>query len=127
MIDIDHFKQINDSFGHDVGDYVLKKMARIFQDTARTYDVLGRIGGEEFLIFSTGMDISDARQFGERLRRSAQECLFDESGSEKEITVSVGVASKNVENQTLEQLLKAVDNALYKAKHNGRNRVEEAD
>lgn len=127
MIDIDHFKNINDTYGHDNGDIVLKEIARIFLKNARSYDMVSRIGGEEFLVISTRSGRSDSLMLGERLRSAVEAHTIELSnGTSANATISVGVATWNEELKNDEELIKAADDALYKAKKEGRNRVKTA-
>ncbi|MBF0328789.1 MAG: diguanylate cyclase [Nitrospirae bacterium] len=120
MLDIDHFKLINDTFGHHAGDSVLKELTCIARDTLRKYDSLARWGGEEFVILSPGNSIENARLLAERLRENIAKHSF---GHGSVVTGSFGVASFG-EGDDADTLLKRVDSALYKAKNSGRNRVE---
>jgi len=119
MFDIDLFKQINDLYGHDVGDKVLKTIANIVLSNIRATDILARYGGEEFVIISPETTLEDAKALAEKLRKEIENFLFEEGFS---ITCSFGVTSLNQED-TKETILKRVDEALYKAKREGRNRV----
>jgi PAS domain S-box/diguanylate cyclase (GGDEF) domain len=119
MFDIDFFKHINDSYGHDVGDKVLKTIANIVSSNIRATDILARYGGEEFVIISPETTLEDAKALAEKLRKETESFLFEEGFS---ITCSFGVTSLNQED-TKETILKRVDEALYKAKREGRNRV----
>ena len=124
MIDIDHFKLINDNFGHDIGDRVLIKIAEIFSATARSYDMVSRIGGEEFLVICARSNLSDSQLLAERLRKAIETMNFAYDSHEIRTTISLGVASWDEEMKSSEDLTKAADRALYKAKNKGRNRVE---
>lgn len=125
MIDLDHFKGINDSYGHDIGDLVLKEVAAIFIGKARSYDMVSRTGGEEFLVISSRSDLTDARQLAERLRVAVQNHGFIlPDGRSLTLTISIGVATWTPDHPDGDALIKAADQALYKAKLNGRNRVE---
>jgi len=119
MFDIDLFKQINDLYGHDVGDKVLKTIANIVLSNIRATDILARYGGEEFVIISPETTLEDAKALAEKLRKEIENFLFEEGFS---ITCSFGVTSLNQED-TKETILKRVDEALYKAKREGRNKV----
>ncbi|MEC5317451.1 sensor domain-containing diguanylate cyclase [Brenneria populi subsp. brevivirga] len=121
-LDIDHFKRVNDTFGHDTGDNVIKDMARIIRSCSRESDILCRSGGEEFLILLPETELAIATGIAQRLRTATQETVIDQVGS---ITISLGVAlwSPGAANITIEQAFKAADEALYKAKQEGRNRV----
>ena len=125
MIDIDHFKQINDTHGHQAGDDVLKILAGILTSCVRGTDIPGRFGGEEFLVILPETPVENALILAERLRNRVEEAIV-RSGSESiQITISLGVAgvSDGLKNVSTEQLMGAVDSALYKAKDEGRNRI----
>lgn len=127
IIDVDHFKNVNDTYGHDNGDLVLMEVAKIFNRNARSYDMVSRMGGEEFLVISTRSDRSDALHLAERLRSAVEKTAMTlANGQTAHITISAGVASWCDEFEDGSDLIKAADNALYKAKRNGRNRVERA-
>jgi diguanylate cyclase (GGDEF)-like protein/PAS domain S-box-containing protein len=119
MFDIDHFKRVNDTFGHNVGDSVLKKIARIVKRTIRKVDYFIRWGGEEFLIISAETNLEQAYVLAERLRSGIETSKFNNIS---QITVSCGVARYEKED-TRNTLIKRVDDAMYKAKRTGRNRV----
>jgi diguanylate cyclase (GGDEF)-like protein len=124
MIDIDKFKSVNDSHGHAAGDAVLKGLAHVFRDVLRSYDSLGRYGGEEFLVVAPGCDLSACFQLAERVRdRVAKHNIAIQDGSIA-VTVSIGVAASGASVYSAEPLLQSADSALYKAKGEGRNRVE---
>ncbi len=120
LIDVDRFKRINDTYGHDVGDEVLRKLARILKSELRSPDVLGRWGGEEFALVIPETDLNGAKVLCERLRRKVEETSFDRVGK---VTVSIGLTQFN-KKDTMRSLVKRADEALYRAKENGRNRVE---
>jgi diguanylate cyclase (GGDEF)-like protein/PAS domain S-box-containing protein len=122
MLDLDHFKQINDDHGHENGDKALKHLAEIFRKTLRTTDVIARTGGEEFSILAINTGLEDATFLAERLRKTIDEQshLFPDRG----ITVSIGVAALDDSIGDVDEILRNADVALYRAKHNGRNRVE---
>ncbi|WP_330519520.1 sensor domain-containing diguanylate cyclase [Brenneria sp. g21c3] len=121
-LDIDHFKRVNDTFGHDIGDSAIKYMAKIIRSSARESDILCRSGGEEFLILLPETELKIASGIAERLRNATQEATIPQVGR---ITISLGVSqwSPGVHNITIEQAFKKADEALYKAKQAGRNRV----
>ena len=119
MFDIDHFKRVNDGFGHDIGDLVIRTVATL---AGAMPGHIGRIGGEEFVAVVAGADEAQARTLGERLRRSAATAQIDTGTVLLGVTVSVGVAVIH-EAQPLDFLLKRADVALYQAKSGGRNRV----
>lgn len=120
ILDIDHFKSVNDNFGHLTGDKILIDIASILMNNSRRDDVIGRWGGEEFIIVLRGAKLQDAFNKAERFRKSIEENEFDEA---KTITASFGVGEYRKDMQ-LNGFIKSVDDALYTAKENGRNRVE---
>lgn len=122
-LDIDHFKRVNDNFGHDVGDEVIKKVAQALRNSARQTDVVCRNGGEEFLMLLPGTPAEEARHLAERLRKNIADNWIDKVGN---ITISVGIALWQPEKGTQEQSLKQADAALYQAKNAGRNCVMQA-
>ena len=117
MLDIDHFKNVNDGFGHDTGDEVLKKMASIFENSIRTSDFVARWGGEEFLICCTTIEEEDLLPIAETIRQLIANTHFEKTG---QITASLGCAAI-VKGETISELIKRADVALYEAKNNGRN------
>lgn len=121
MIDIDHFKSFNDNYGHDVGDKVLKKFAETINRSIRVTDLVGRIGGEEFLIICPETDVSQAKVLAEKLRLEVETIKLK---SIDKITASFGCAQFLSGENSFDSLLSRSDKALYKAKDNGRNRVE---
>ena len=124
MFDLDHFKRINDRFGHRAGDEVLRAVAGIFRRELRTIDLLGRYGGEEFAALLPETPLDAALIAAERLRAAVEHSEIVLSGEELlTVTVSVGVAERQ-EQDTLDTLLERADQAMYKAKRLGRNRVE---
>lgn len=123
-IDLDHFKQINDTRGHPVGDIVLQQLAGIMKSTARDTDAVARFGGDEFVILLPDTGWQGALTFAERLRRRVDDFTFGPPGSPMTITISVGVAlARGTDPLSPEELLKEADRSLYKAKQQGRNRV----
>jgi len=123
MLDIDRFKRANDTYGHTVGDHLLQEVAQSFRQELRRVDVVGRYGGDEFVVMLPENDLDAARQVAERLRKSiARRQIATPKGSAK-ITASLGVAAVDCEETSLEQLLARADQALYAAKQSGRNRV----
>jgi diguanylate cyclase (GGDEF)-like protein len=127
LIDIDHFKSINDSIGHVAGDSVLREVGRLLASKVRDYDGAGRYGGEEFLLVIPGCDLQTMRSRAEEVRVAVSKARFDAIGPQT-MTVSIGVISAFADpGVTAEDLLHRADSALYKAKHSGRNRVEIAD
>ena len=120
MIDIDDFKHINDTYGHLVGDNVLRELAHVIRKNLRKGDLAGRYGGEEFTVVLPRTDLKTAKIIAERIRRSIEDYLFPDS---IHITVSIGVSQLQMESETSESLLKRADDALYTAKREGKNRV----
>ena len=124
MVDLDHFKSINDSFGHLVGDAVLRQMGELLREQARTVDVVARYGGEEFVIVVPDTDVEGGVVFAERLRERIEKHKFSEGDLEVAVTVSIGVADVVAgKKRTVNEILKLADDALYRAKADGRNRV----
>ena len=125
VIDIDYFKAVNDTHGHDVGDRVLKEFARRLTDNIRRADLICRYGGEEFIVVMPDTDRALACRAGERLRRVVAAAPFEAgpSAGPLDITISVGVAQIEGPEDTPAVILKRADQALYRAKRDGRNRV----
>lgn len=119
MMDIDHFKDVNDTYGHQVGDDVLVKTAKLISEHTRSVDIVGRYGGEEFVVICPDTDIEEACVVAEKLREEIEKFDFDVVGHK---TMSLGVAGF-VSGETPDDLVKKADSALYKAKNEGRNRV----
>lgn len=127
MVDLDRFKNINDNFGHPVGDAVLQQASRRLSGGIRSYDHVGRYGGEEFLIVLPNCDGEQAKQLCERLRQSVADTPMNAQGTELHITCSLGVACFGTPNGTgVTALVQAADEALYRAKQAGRNCVQYA-
>lgn len=121
MLDADHFKKVNDTYGHDVGDEVLRVLSKLCQQGLRQMDFVGRLGGEEFALCLPQTDMTGAVLVAERLRTSVAAC---EVGRQKlKFTVSLGVAQLTLEDEELSGLIKRADQALYTAKSTGRNKV----
>ncbi len=119
MFDIDHFKMVNDQYGHDAGDRVLQEVVRLGMETIRQADTLARWGGEEFMVLLPRTDGDKAHAMGERLRKHVADHTFTDGCH---LTISIGVTSFS-RNDTVDSLLKRVDEALYRAKKSGRNMV----
>ena len=126
VIDIDHFKRINDTYGHDVGDTVITAVSKLMVLNTRTKDHIGRIGGEEFAILMPKTSTEAAYQIADRLRENISKHIITVKGHESiKITISIGLStSTNNKDETIHTLLKEADTALYKAKNNGRNQVQ---
>jgi len=123
MLDLDHFKKVNDDFGHPVGDQVLQEFANRCRNSVREVDLIGRYGGEELIIILPETDLQTAVQVAERLRISVAETPMNLSDQEIGVTVSIGVAQQDENTLQLETLIARADQAMYIAKHKGRNRV----
>jgi len=125
LLDIDHFKKINDSFGHDAGDEVLREFAVRLASNVRAVDLPCRHGGEEFVVVMPETSLEDAERIAERIRMHVSGAPFRVSGGKEvlSVTISIGVAATHGESDTPEHLLKRADEALYEAKASGRNRV----
>ena len=123
MADLDHFKRINDAHGHSGGDSVLREVSRRILGSVRSYDSVGRYGGEEFLILAPGCPLPDAVHLAERLRQCVGDVPIGLAGDSASITISMGVADTTAGAKP-DEMLRAADRALYAAKRAGRNRVE---
>ena len=125
LIDIDNFKRVNDNYGHQTGDYALKKIANAVQETVREVDLFGCYGGEEFLIILPNTKVYDAAIVAEKIRKRVSELKFETGNIENEsfiLTLSLGVADTHTgAPETVEELLCNVDKALYQAKENNKN------
>jgi len=129
IIDVDHFKKINDTRGHPAGDEVLRAMAVSLQKMVRTEDVVARFGGEEFVVVARGIDQVGTTLFGERLRAGVEAMRVPWESGELRLTASIGVAHYDAQHEyaSTDEMLAAADGALYRAKHGGRNQVVIAD
>jgi two-component system cell cycle response regulator len=124
MFDIDHFKQVNDRYGHLAGDDVLRELAKRALHNVRSVDLVGRLGGEEFVVVMPETNLGGATIVADRLRLAvADEPFLVGTGDKLPVTISIGLAITGQPEDTLEALLKRVDDALYAAKNGGRNRV----
>jgi diguanylate cyclase (GGDEF)-like protein len=123
MLDVDHFKQINDTLGHEAGDKALKHVGSLLKTALRGADVAARVGGEEFAVWLPGADMALGLEVAERLRALVAGKPFRFSGAEHPLTVSCGVSASPVPIPSPENLMATADKALYRAKHEGRNRV----
>lgn len=123
IFDIDHFKQINDTYGHLAGDYVLKQLAAVIKSRIRREDILARYGGEEFAIILPEIDSYNAFQFAEKIRRLTEKAVFKFEETEIPVTISIGVCSLSPDVHDPQEFIKLADTHLYEAKSRGRNCV----
>jgi diguanylate cyclase (GGDEF)-like protein len=123
LTDIDHFKKVNDTYGHPTGDAVLKRVAAILKGSARKIDIVARYGGEEFALVLEGTDKVGARQLAERIREEVAAQTFDSAKGPFKVTLSLGVAVYPDDGKVKQEVISCADKALYAAKHGGRNRT----
>lgn len=123
MFDIDHFKEVNDTHGHLAGDHILRELSLEIRNRIRQSDIMGRYGGEEFVIILTNTGLNDAVSFAEKVRISTQQHSFNFEDKNIPITISLGVAQLEKDMETPEALIEKADTNLYRAKENGRNQV----
>jgi two-component system, cell cycle response regulator len=124
LFDLDHFKKVNDTYGHQAGDYVLSEISTLLSGTLRAEDVFARYGGEEFAVICRGSDMNQAQVVGERLRKAVEAHKFVYSGTHIPVTISVGVSVlPNPAVKDANDIILFADQALYKSKNAGRNRV----
>ena len=124
IFDIDHFKKVNDTYGHQAGDEVIRETARALRETARTTDICGRYGGEEFVVILIDTSVEKAMIFAERMRSRIEELRVRYDEIEIKFTISLGISELNAEIVTAHQWLEQSDQALYLAKNSGRNCVK---
>jgi diguanylate cyclase (GGDEF)-like protein len=124
MIDIDHFKQINDTFGHPAGDQVLRALADLCRQCLRREDILSRFGGEEFLVLLPETNLKNALGVAERLRRKATHQAITTGQGDVHIAISIGVAARCERMKNLMDLIRRADESLYAAKQAGRDQVK---
>ncbi|WP_020410088.1 GGDEF domain-containing protein [Hahella ganghwensis] len=122
LLDLDHFKAVNDTYGHIVGDAALRHVAQLIRQSLRQYDILGRIGGEEFAVFLSNTDQASAFTVADRTRREVYQHPLQFEGSYVQLSVSIGLSTQGC-NATFNDLYTEADSALYKAKHEGRNQI----
>lgn len=124
IFDVDHFKFVNDTYGHQAGDHVLVLLAEVVKNALRDQDILARYGGEEFVVLLPNTSVNGSKEIAEKLRKVVQDTCFDTTTDQIQITISLGIASIcDVKNPNLDNLIKSADDALYYAKHNGRNKA----
>jgi len=123
MCDIDNFKHFNDTYGHALGDVVLKEVSNVLRNSVRSSDIAARYGGEELIILLRGSStLKDVVAVGEKIRRNIENCVVQDQGNNYKVTVSIGVATcKSTDNA--DTVMKRADAGLYKAKESGKNRV----
>ncbi|WP_320824477.1 GGDEF domain-containing protein [Reinekea sp.] len=124
LMDLDHFKQINDTYGHFIGDQVLIHFVHTIQDLLRRSDLIGRVGGEEFAVFLPDTDNDSAFRIADKIRKSIGSSICEIEGQSVSYTVSLGVESSETKDQSIDDIFKRADLKLYGAKGKGRNRVE---
>jgi diguanylate cyclase (GGDEF)-like protein len=129
VLDVDHFKKVNDTHGHPAGDAVLRGLGQLLSLCLRVTDIPGRLGGEEFAVLAPGTDAKGALQIAETLRNAIAQERIEDAGLSLQVTASIGVASMpaGLPDVDLDDLMRAADQALYSAKQSGRNRVVAAD
>jgi diguanylate cyclase (GGDEF)-like protein len=125
LCDIDHFKKINDTFGHSTGDLAIKEITKVLSDSVRHEDMLARFGGEEFIVLLPQTSVKGAAEVAERMRVSTEQKVIKVPNSSIQLTASFGISE--VRGQDLEANIICADQALYRAKSNGRNRIEIAE
>ena len=125
LLDIDHFKDINDTFGHNQGDIVLRRIAQVVRDDIRAGDLPVRLGGDELALFLVGESARGAKRFAERLRGLVSALVFDPPMHNLKVSISVGIAVRS-ETEDLTSFIERADKALYRAKENGRDQVSMA-
>ncbi|HIE40634.1 MAG TPA: GGDEF domain-containing protein, partial [Thiomicrorhabdus sp.] len=128
MLDLDWFKRVNDQYGHDVGDFVLRELAQILKQSVREGDHVYRAGGEEFVVLLNRISYQDAKQKAERIRQSVENYVFMANGVKLRKTISGGLYHSSLMNvSSVKELLKQADKALYRAKNSGRNVIMEVE
>jgi diguanylate cyclase (GGDEF)-like protein len=124
MVDIDHFKKVNDTFGHTAGDYVLKEIASLLKASVRKKDTVARYGGEEFVLILPEAGLEETTIIAERIRKMVENTPFDVGQARLNLTISLGISNfPNHHARSKEDLVRMADQALYDAKKTGRNRV----
>jgi diguanylate cyclase (GGDEF)-like protein len=123
MIDVDYFKKVNDTFGHAVGDLVLQEVVNCYRRNVRVADIVGRYGGEEFVLMLPDTPLLNAELLAERLRKEVAELRIPCGGEEVRVSISLGIAELGAAGESLDELLHQSDCALYEAKRTGRNCV----
>jgi len=127
MLDLDFFKDVNDKYGHVVGDEILTEFAARISNLVRKYDLFARYGGEEFILVAPRLSFENAKKLADRIRFVIESCPFIYDRHEIAITVSIGTASQRQITKNLKDFIASADEMLYTAKSNGRNRVESVE
>ena len=123
MVDIDHFKDYNDRYGHLVGDAILREVSKTIKDNTRQIDLTGRYGGEEFSIILTETDKEQARFAAQRIREAVESKPIRVYDEDLKVTISIGISTYPLDAKNMQALIDKADSALYKAKQTGRNKV----
>jgi two-component system, cell cycle response regulator len=123
LCDVDHFKKVNDTYGHPIGDEVLRRVARVLQEVPRKIDIPARYGGEEFAVLLDNVDVAQAKQVAERIRIEISRVVVESEKGPLSVTESIGIAAFPDDGKDRATLIERADLALYHAKHTGRNRV----
>jgi len=124
MVDVDRFKSVNDTLGHEAGDAALVVIGRVIMEGLRETDIVGRVGGEEFAVVMPETALKEGAKLAERLRKTIEETVIETLKGKIKVTASIGIASLEDTSLSLESIIANSDNALYLAKHGGRNRIE---
>jgi diguanylate cyclase (GGDEF)-like protein len=124
LMDLDHFKRVNDTAGHLAGDAALKAIGEALKRELRGYDAVARFGGEEFVVFLDGIVLAEAHQVAERILSRVRGLVINGGGNRISLTASIGLAAYPQHGEVITQLVEQADNALYRAKRAGRDRVE---
>jgi diguanylate cyclase (GGDEF)-like protein len=124
MIDIDHFKRVNDLYGHAAGDEVIRQVGRIVSEAIRTTDTAARFGGEEFVVLLRETDLNGAAIFADRIRQTVADTVFEPDGECLRATISIGMAEAEFTDGDVDHTIERADRALYAAKSGGRNCVQ---
>lgn len=127
MIDLDHFKRINDNHGHDVGDKVLRFVAEVMQRPLRHSDILGRFGGEEFILILPDTSLQQAEAIAERMRQALENDALIQGDTLIKVTATFGLTQVRAEDSDIQECVRRADEALYEGKRSGRNKVTLAD
>jgi len=124
MLDIDHFKNVNDTYGHECGDLVIQSVSQTLLEQTREYDIIGRLGGEEFGILLPQTNLEEAHIIAERIRQKVADTIISYNGKEIHVTISLGLIQNNDAIDDFNTLVVLGDKCLYQAKAEGRNRVK---